>query len=149
MGLDMYLQASVYIGANYKHNEVSGIVDIHKQNQPIDLPLNKIVSVVLDLGYWRKANAIHKYFVDVVGDCDDDCRPIDVYGEHLENLKDLCEKVLADHSLAETLLPTASGFFFGGTDYDDYYFQYLRDTIKIIDDALKTNNNHFIYQASW
>ena len=149
MGLDMYLKSSVYIGANYEHNEVSGIVDIKSKDQPIHLPLNKISEVILDIGYWRKANAIHDYFVNVVGNCDDDCRPIDVYGEDLENLRELCKKVLADHSLAKELLPTASGFFFGSTEYDDYYFEYLQDTIKIIDEALKTNNNHFIYQASW
>jgi hypothetical protein len=35
--------------------------------------------------------------------------------------------VLADHSLAQELLPTQSGFFFGSTDYDEWYFSDVED----------------------
>lgn len=45
-------------------------------------------------------------------------------------INDLIEditKVLADHSLANKLLPTEDGFFFGSTEYDDWYFDDLRD----------------------
>ena len=151
MGLDMYLKASVYIGANYEHREVSGIVDIKMNGQPIVLPLNKISSVELSVGYWRKANAIHKYFVDNFADGNDDCSPMEVGIKDLENLKQHCEKVLAHPFLAEELLPTTNGFFFGSTQYDDYYFEYLRDTINIIDEALsvKLQFTTYKYAASW
>lgn len=45
-----------------------------------------------EIGYWRKANAIHKYFVDTLQDGDDDQResPVD-----LETFEDLFEKVSA------------------------------------------------------
>ena len=33
-----------------------------------------------------------------------------------------CKAVLEDHSKAEELLPTRAGFFFGSTEYDDWYF---------------------------
>ena len=54
--------------------------------------------------------------------------------------------------LAEQLLPTREGFFFGGTDYDSYYFDDLKDTKKIIEDVLEEtdwDNEEIIYQASW
>lgn len=52
------------------------------------------------------------------------------YKLHRSMINDLIEditKVLSDHSLAEKLLPTEDGFFFGSTEYDDWYFDDLRD----------------------
>lgn len=45
-------------------------------------------------------------------------------------INDLIEdisKVISDHSLAEKVLPTEDGFFFGSTEYDDWYFDDLLD----------------------
>lgn len=49
------------------------------------------------------------------------------------NLKDGLK--IQDASLANEVLPITSGFFFGSTDYDEYYWQdlvYTRDTIKAL-----------------
>lgn len=66
---------------------------------------------------------------------------------------DLFKKVLDDHSLASELLPTQSGFFFGGTEYDEYYFLDLDYTYKLfvkINEFLKTHPKYdVIYRASW
>ena len=66
-------------------------------------------------------------------------------------MKDLCQKVLDDPSLAKDLLPTASGFFFGNTDYDRYYLDDLRETIKICDDAMSVESGKasLYYSSSW
>lgn len=45
----------------------------------------------------------------------------------VHNLIDDITKVLYDPSLAKKLLPTEDGFFFGSTEYDDWYFDELRD----------------------
>ena len=42
-------------------------------------------------------------------------------------------KTIKDSSLAKELLPTAEGFFFGSTDYNEYYYQDLVNTKKIIE----------------
>lgn len=47
--------------------------------------------------------------------------------EDLVELLDRCEMVLKYHNLAEKLLPTMTGFFFGPTEYDDYYFHNIED----------------------
>lgn len=48
-----------------------------------------------ELAYWRKANAIHKWFVDRVQGGIDDCkRHREVTREDLEDLADVCEQVL-------------------------------------------------------
>ena len=117
-----------------------------------------------EVGYWRKANHIHNWFIqncaykDECGNPIDDCRPIEITVDKLEKLLDACKKVLADHSLAESLLPTQSGFFFGSTEYDEYYFGDIEKTIEIIEPVLKFAKHKLeiedyvwevYYQASW
>ena len=51
--------------------------------------------------------------------------------------------------MAKKLLPTHQGFFFGGYDYDQYYYECIDDTIKILEKALKDKKKEFYYQSSW
>lgn len=107
------------------------------------------VTVDLPMGYWRKSNMIHHWFVNTLADGVDECQPIFVKRENLEQLKETCNKVIANPELAEELLPTGSGFFFGSTEYDEYYFGDLNDTIDIINRCLASDLDYFEYQASW
>lgn len=108
-----------------------------------------MVRTMTEIGYWRKANAIHKWFVDNVQDGIDDCKNYFVDPSQLEELRELCQEVLDNHEKAKELLPTQSGFFFGPTEYDEWYFNDLRDTIEIIDWALDQNFSYFSYDSSW
>lgn len=84
----------------------------------------------VELVYWRKANAIHKYFV---GEADyESCDSIEVTRDMLGDLLDKCTLVLNDKTKAHDILPTTEGFFFGGTDYDEWYFDTLEKTIEDI-----------------
>ena len=56
-----------------------------------------------EIGYWRKANAIHKWFVDNVQNGVDDCGEYKVTKEQLIQLHNACNDVLNNHSLAESL----------------------------------------------
>lgn len=59
-------------------------------------------------------------------------------------------QVLADTTVAEQLLPTTSGFFFGSTDYDQWYYGELESTIEQIDAMLELDGSwEFSYHASW
>lgn len=59
-------------------------------------------------------------------------------------------KVMKDATLARELLPTASGFFFGSTDYNQWYWEDLKETVKQIDRALALPDEwDFEYQSSW
>lgn len=62
--------------------------------------------------------------------------PFRVYRDYITDLLDKCNKVLADHSKAEELLPTMDGFFFGSTEYDDYYFDDVEEVKNFIVDTL-------------
>ena len=166
MGLDMYLNGSVYASRNdwkafdalpqdkqdlksvpqtseYKAIiEASGIADYVA-------PDGVGLSVEFIAGYWRKANQIHEWFVKNCGGGERDYG-LYVSREDLQSLVDTCKEVLADKSKAKELLPTASGFFFGSTEYDEYYFQDLKETIKIAERCLKMPDRiSFSYDSSW
>lgn len=151
MGLDMYLYKKTYIrqGDFYKPESVNEV--IVKTGGEIDTKIDpkKIKYVVEEAGYWRKANQIHRWFVENVQNGVDDCKDYYVDDDILEKLLDLCKKVDADHSLAESLLPSASGFFFGGTDYDEWYFEDIKNTINILEEALADGAGEFYYSSSW
>jgi len=147
MGLDMFLSKKIYVGANYDFENVKATVHITKNGVPIDINPKKIKYIVEEQAYWRKANQIHKWFVDNVQGGDDDCKPYEVSGEQLLELVKLCKKVLKKKELAEELLPTQEGFFFGSTDYNEGYYQDLIDTIKQLKDVNK--DYWYTYQSSW
>lgn len=149
MGLDMYLRREHYI-----HTEPGYKVVVKK-------PDNKVIKRVIiknadfglrilePVGYWRKANAIHQYLLGCAG-AEPDAQEAWVYGHQLKTLKEDCETVLKDHSKAKELLPTCDGFFFGSTEYDDYYFEQLQKTIDIIDEIDDIADYElFQYCPSW
>ncbi len=149
MGLDMYLTRRIFVGANYDHTRTTGSINIEQSGKPMNIPLNKVSEIILDEGYWRKENHIHKWFVDNVQDGNDDCKDYYVSREKLKQLLDACLKVRDNHDLAEQLLPTKSGFFFGPTEYDESYFEGIDATIKIIEEAIKDETGDLYYFSSW
>jgi hypothetical protein len=114
---------------------------------------HKITNRAEEAAYWRKANAVHKWFVDNVQNGEDECRPHYVEREQLEELIDDCMLVIAaqDQELSEQVVPTASGFFFGYTEYNDTYYDDLKQTIEMLERVLKkySEDYQFIYQSSW
>jgi len=147
MGLDMYLNAERYL---WSHKE--GDKQISENiGQLVGLPTDgKVKTITVEAGYWRKSNQIHNWFVANVQGGKDECQKAYVSREQLKELREVCQKVLDNNELAEKLLPTASGFFFGETEYDQWYFNDLEETIKIIDNALLMPDQwDFNYRSSW
>jgi hypothetical protein len=61
-------------------------------------------------------------------------------------------EVIDNIELAQELLPTQDGFFFGSTDYDKWYIEELKSTIKQIDKVLETtdfDHENICYSAWW
>lgn len=137
-----------------------------------------------EVGYWRKANQIHNWFVENIQDGVDDCDyHREVREEDFLELLDICKRVLdscemvdgeicnglsykdgqtipimepgkyvKDPSVAQELLPTTSGFFFGSYDYDEYYVEDIKNTIDIITKVLETTDfetQMIYYRSSW
>ncbi len=116
----------------------------------------RIKDRVEEAAYWRKANAVHRWFVENVQNNEDECKPHVVTRVQLEDLLEDCMLVLTnrgDDELAEQVLPTGSGFFFGGTQYDDWYFDCLEYTVDKLKEVLENpsydENTEFVYQSSW
>lgn len=152
MGLDMYLTKKYYIGAQYEHNNVTGNLEIFKNGEKIDVKLKDVKYIEIEAVYWRKANMIHKWFVDNVQNGEDDCIPYYVEFGQLRELLDTCIKVRNDHTLAPDLLPTQDGFFFGGTEYSDDYFYAIDYTIKELGKRNLMGEDYsfdYYYESSW
>ena len=164
MGLDQYLEIrrDEYVSHYTKSRTLKREYPKFLQDNFPNLPPIQSVSrkTYFEVGYWRKANAIHNWFVNNCGDGEDTCQQMYISLEKLEELLDACKQVSKDHGLAPVLLPTQSGFFFGSTEYDDWYFDKIEDTIKIIEPVIeflknikdKCKSNDWwdvVYQASW
>lgn len=155
MGLDMYLNANRYMSKWFAEGdaekqsaiqmlfpELTGLQD--------NFDGSVIKEISIEAGYWRKANAIHDWFVRNVQEGEDDCGNYRVDREQLCELKEACEKVLEGVSEPQDELPTANGFFFGSTDYDQWYYDNLKHTVAIIDRCLALPQGwDFEYHSSW
>lgn len=157
MGLDMYLYRREYVSGweNTFFSEKPGMTELYAaiadyfEVDRCDGSPHMYVDICV--AYWRKANAIHKWFCDLDGGRDE-CQSIYVTMDNLLELRDICQRVLSDPSLAEELLPSQAGFFFGSTDYDDWYITDIKLTIDQIDKILKpikSDYADFTYRASW
>ena len=164
MGLDMYLEIrrDEYVSNYSKSKTLKKDYPKFLKDNFSNLPELDSVSrkTYYEVGYWRKANAIHNWFVENCGHGEDNCQQMEVSVEKLETLLDLCKQVSKDHSLAEALLPTQPGFFFGSLEYDDWYFKQIDYTIKAIEPVIEFLKNikdkqkasdwwDVVYQASW
>lgn len=177
MGLDMYLTKKTYVGNKYKKPEEMVKVIVPKEIGKINEA--KITYIEEEAGYWRKANAIHKWFVDNVQEGEDDCKEYYIDEEQMKELLAIINKILKsskmvkgkvkngetikdgkwipimedgefmeNYELAQELLPTQSGFFYGSTGYDQWYIDDLKLTKKILEEALKEGGEYY-YSSSW
>ena len=161
MGLDMYLQRA-------KEVEQQAFSDAH----------DDILSGVI---YWRKANSIHAFFCDngaLEADGQEDVGYYLVGRDAILNLIERITAIISDKpkqeqvkyydvsksaevtetvdyqlniTLAEELLPTRSGFFFGNTDYNYWYYTDLVRTADLLKKELAAvpNQQVWFYYASW
>jgi hypothetical protein len=166
MGLDMYLNVSERI-SSHDYERTNGMVsytESPRYNTVVEAVGMKVkdniaasVSVEYTAIYWRKANQIHNWFVNTLGGGVDECQRIPVTRENLVALHNRCGVLLDTKSteLAMELLPPASGFFFGSTAIDEWYWQDIEETHKqlteLLDEITEENkwNYEIEYQASW
>ena len=161
MGLDQYLSAKKYVSKfDYSDMQNRIITKEYTDLIPMDTPdISKMggfagITVSYPVGYWRKANAIHNFFVHNVGDDIDNCQEMWVDRETIVDLRSRCDSVLNADNMEEMAkevgLETADGFFFGNTEYGDWYKDDLKLTVDICNKALDLPNEYDLhYQASW
>jgi len=152
MGLDMYLSKRTYV-KNWDHMSPAERhqVTVLKNGTVLNhIKPERISYITEQVGYWRKFNALHGWFVENCQDGEDKCQESSVSKEKLELLLTELKKVHEEPALAGDILPTSEGFFFGGTDYDEYYHEQVNETIELIEGLLtEDSGDDFYYQASW
>jgi hypothetical protein len=168
MGLDQYLNVSQSEsnwnfevdkrGENDKYNKILDIMGLDKAR----LERHPSVTIEYTAIYWRKANQIHGWFVDNLGEGEDTCQEMYVPREALVELHDTCEKLLAAKAedkkdledLATELLPPMGGFFFGTYEIDEWYWGDIQHTYDSLTELLSeipegSWDHRITYQASW
>jgi len=144
MSLDMYLSKNTYVGSSNNRLKITGI------KSQIQIP--RVKHITEEIAVWRKANAIHQWFVNNVQDGNDDNNPYFVSTEKLKELLELCKQVLKDPNRAPEMLPTQGGFLFGSTEYDNRYFQSLDYTVETLKNEFnkdEDNRQEYVYQSDW
>jgi hypothetical protein len=167
MGLDMYLEShqketyDLYSESisfmqkilNYRHKDSKEVfVDDDEWAKAKDSVDALIDHKQEQIAYWRKANQIRGWFSELLGEESNGVCKGKVSKENIESLLNTCKQVLADHSLAEKLLSVTEGFFFGSYEYDEYYFEQIKETVEICERVLKEfdfNTNYLIYDEWW
>ena len=181
MGLDMYLEARTSSRIDYSNYDESKKSAFEAKREVFPFASEATdchpIEQVGIVAYWRKANAIHRWFVENVQDGVDNCQSFYVSVEQLRALLDAVDLILAtvdrgqpvtqtgmfgpyeshpdvtfDTRLAQDLLPSQEGFFFGSTDYDRWYvldLQTTHDQLSAIVNHPDVDNFYFYYQSSW
>lgn len=135
---------------NFTKPEDQFEVSVKRDGKPYDgIKSERVSQISEDVAYWRKFNALHIWFVENVQGGEDNCAEYYVERARLEELVDVLKKIGNDEQKAQQLLPTQSGFFFGDTSYDEYYFSEVQRTLETLEELLKEEEGDFYYQSSW
>lgn len=154
MGLDMFCTARKYIGGKYEHREITGTINIKEQGKDLIVldDMSMVGEIIFDVAYWRKANQIHKWFVNNIQKGVDDCGEYYLSKDDIHALVSICKECLEFPARCEELLPPQAGFFFGSTAIDEDYQQDLQNTIDQLEAALNNpmfEDCSFYYSSSW
>lgn len=162
MGLDMYFYERHYFPKKQNKRGLLVPQSFTVATQPYGKAKKRfkdVIYITCRAGYFRKANAIHWWILENCWDCDDkdsaNCKQIYVPSEKIQELKDICLKLLRFRGRrfkeeAFDLLPTHAGFFWGSTEYDKWY---RKDLIAFVKMANKLHLDEpyidLFYEPSW
>lgn len=145
MGLDIFLD----IYGMYSSSEIKGEINLTRKGKSLLIPLTDVNYIVLNGIYWRKANHIHRWFVDNIQDGVDDCKEYFVPKEKLYQLLNTCEEIAKGRTDYSELSAT-SEFFFGSIEYDEGYIEECKRTAAVLKILLKKYpEDKFYYHSSW
>ena len=144
MGLDMYLNSRIYhSGITYDENKKM------RERKLETVEGFKKKATELEIAYWRKHPNLHGYIVKTFNEGEDDCRPIELTPENLNQIANAIEK---------NELPYTQGCFFGSSEDHE---EEKKENIKIFRDASiwldkklveRSQNGDWFsihYEASW
>ena len=146
MGLDMYLSAKRYL---FNFNEHDKALADKIDAEVGASSLGHTNEIRKEAFYWRKAWAIHHWFVMNAQNGEDDCKEYWVERYKLQELLDTLKKVEENPSLAEDILPLQSD----DDEGKEWELDQIRRTIpaldKLINDESLKEKWDFYYSSSW
>lgn len=159
MGLDMFLYKKTYVkNWSFEPKENKKRVYVSQGGKSIKhIKPKRVAYITEEVMYWRKSNHIHQWFVQNIQNGVDDCGNYELSIDQLKELRDECKIIVDDKSKAPTTLPTTPGFFFGSTDYDKYYHEDTKRTLKELNKLIEEyesipegyNKPYYEYHSSW
>ena len=133
---DLYNQLEEHRSQALLDNDPLQAQECQRQQYELVPPFDAV-----DIWYGRKENHIHQWVIDT-------CEVTNIEGTNLQYIEINPDKLLGDlttvikhPSTADDILPTRSGFFFGDTEYDEYYFDSLTSLQEIL--LLDKNSGYF------
>lgn len=103
------------------------------------------------MGRFKKANQIHRWFLENIQNGVDDGRFYVVEEDQFKKLYKLCTTVDSNPAQAEELLPTLKGFDIGSAKYDAVYYENLSKVLIIlghINNSFDFEKNELVYSSS-
>lgn len=132
MGLDMYAYKRTYVGNKYATEDQMVKLVLPKETGSslragIELIEEKKISEISEMiAYWRKANAIHSWFVNNVQNGKDDCEEYEFSVFQMQELVDLCKLVLKTAK-------TKQGKVFSGYTFEDgKRVKHYQDGVEVV-----------------
>lgn len=133
----MYATRRLYVNSwEHEDAEARYKVQIERGGKPVVGIQSNRISVVEELVMsWRKANHIHKWFVDNVQSGQDDCKEYEVDFDQIADLRTVCIKVTGASKLVD-------GMVYKGTVYDEEHPNGVTQRVpgKVIEDATMAKN---------
>lgn len=173
MGLDMYLEKETYVGNKWKEPTEQAKVEIKgvKQERVSTITeevgywrkANMIHSWIVehvqdgkdDCGRYEFSQEKMKELLDIVNLVLEHSKLVPAQIANGMRMTDkgwepiMQEgKTIEDPTMAQKLLPTKSGFFFGNEDYNEYYYDDLVLTKEILEKCLADDGDYY-YSSSW
>ena len=159
MGLDMY----IFKVKKTKHT-IDELHELDREPNPNDpkivefLPLDQpypdtfkdYYTIFKKVAYWRKFNALHNWFVTHVQVGIDNCAHYELDKDVLIDLLETLLNAKSENDPSE-MMPV-SGFFFGSTDVDEYYWEHIEKAIDEISNLIDNTNwdkERLFYTSSW
>lgn len=137
MGLDMHLEAIKKNGEPFKK--------VVEEFNALDF--ETWIKTKIELAYWRKANQIHKWFVDNVQNGIDDCESYELTKDVVNQLLQVCYKVKSVFDSATKIKgKVKSGQRWTNKGWEDIFVDgdvYLNLDTKLIEELLPTEKGFF------
>lgn len=98
----MYLDKRTYVkNWSWMKPQSRYEVTVLRGGKPTRIKPERVKEIIEEVAYWRKANAIHRWFIENVQDDNDDCKDYRVSAEQLRALHSLCTQVLDASTLID------------------------------------------------